>query len=55
MILTDTDMLRDFLKSKGCTLWMQWDITDDEEVEEAIDWIVDFQRDLHAFYLECVS
>lgn len=39
------DQAREFLRSKRCSLWMNWDITDDKEIEEAIDWLLQTYAD----------
>lgn len=39
-----------WLKSKGCTLWMDWDLSSDGELHEAATWFVDNMNSLVDFY-----
>jgi hypothetical protein len=44
--LTDLDMIRDWLDSKGVTLWADWTLTDPADRDIAAMW---FLREYHAF------
>jgi hypothetical protein len=44
--LTDLDMIRDWIDSKGVSLWADWLVTDTEQRDMAAMW---FLREYHAF------
>jgi len=39
-----------WIKSKGCTLWMDWDVTTEDGLQEAATWIVKAMDELMDFY-----
>lgn len=43
------DELKRFIRSKGCTLWQSWDITDDDGLEAAATWLRGQMVDAHRF------
>ena len=52
MIKTDIpsiDELKRFLRSKGCTLWQSWDITDDDGLTLAATWLQALMMEAHRF------
>jgi hypothetical protein len=40
------DVIKDWLKAKRVSLWADWDVTDDKELEQAAAW---FQKELQSF------
>jgi len=34
------DTVKEYLSTKGCTLWMNWDITNEDSREEAAEWLI---------------
>jgi len=34
------DSVKRYLSTKGCTLWMNWDITNDDGLEAASQWFI---------------
>lgn len=51
----DDEFLDDFLHSRGCALWMNWDVTDDKERAEAVAWIKKLFVDLEDFHYALIS
>lgn len=43
---------KEWLRSKGCTLWMDWDISSEDGLEAAAVWIVTAMDELMDFYEE---
>lgn len=39
-----------WIKSKGCTLWMDWDVTTEDGLQDAAEWIVNAMDELMDFY-----
>lgn len=34
------DTVKRYLSTKGCTLWMNWDITNDDGLDAASEWLI---------------
>lgn len=35
----DQESIKEYLQSKGCVLWMNWNITSESGLEEASEWL----------------
>lgn len=44
----DREAIRNWLRAKKVTLWMDWLITEPDELERAVDWLVGSCSDLAA-------
>lgn len=44
-----SDVIKDFIRSQRCTLWMDWDITDESELNLATSWFMDQVERLNAY------
>lgn len=43
--MPEIEVAKKFLKSKGVTYWVHWDITDDNELEDAAKWFLKLSMD----------
>lgn len=48
-VSVDRDMMRAWLKAKRITLWSDWLITEEQDQNEAIDWVMSQMGSLSAF------
>jgi hypothetical protein len=44
------ELAKRWLTAKGCTLWMDWDITSDKDLHEAAEWMIISMNSLLDFY-----
>lgn len=48
-VSVDRDMMRAWLKAKRITLWSDWLITEEQDQDDAIDWVMNQMGSLSEF------
>ena len=44
------EMAKRWITSKGCTLWMDWEVTSESGLQAAAEWMIRSMNDLWDFY-----
>lgn len=50
-----SDFVKMYLSTKGCVLWQQWDITSEDGLEDAADWLVNELESLIGFVVDAIG
>lgn len=44
------ELVKKWLRLKGCTLWMDWTLTSESELQQAAEWVVTTMNSIQHFY-----
>ena len=44
------ELVKKWLRLKGCTLWMDWTLTSESELQHAAEWVVTTMNSIQHFY-----
>lgn len=44
------NLAKRWIKSKGCTLWMEWDVSNEDSLQEAGEWMITAMDQFMDFY-----
>lgn len=53
--MDSNNVIEAWLRSKGCTLWMNWDLTQPDEMAQAVAWFQNEMASLNSFHSKQIA